>query len=256
MRPGIIGHRGAAAELPENTLASFERALELGAEALELDVRRSADGALVVIHDATLARTSNRDGEISRLPLAEIREADLSRPRDAALPRAAGPLRVPTLEEVFERFPGLEITVDVKDPDAAPDVVRCIETFGRVAETILYVEDGTGGDAFRSYAGRRATSVRQVRRLVEEPAWLERAPEREVPEVVHTPLEDGGVALVTAATVERFRGAGLAVQVWTVNEPAILRRLAEVQVDGIITDDVRGAVRILSGSGEPDGRGP
>lgn len=236
-------------------MASFERAIELGADALEIDVRRSADGALVVIHDATLDRTSDRTGEVGRMTLAEIREADLAEPRDAALPRGAGPLRVPTLEEVFERYPGLEITVDVKDPGAAADVVRCIASWRRVPDTILYIEEGTGTAAFRSYAGRRATSVAQVRRLATEPAWLDRAAEREVPEVVHTPLEDGGVALVTAGTVRRFREAGRSVQVWTVNEPATLRRLAEYQVDGIITDDVRVASRTLSGHGTREGSG-
>ncbi len=230
-------------------MASFERAIELGADALELDVRRSADGALVVIHDATLDRTSDRTGEVERLTLAAIREADLGAPRDATLPRGAGRLRVPTLEEVFERFPGLEITVDVKDPDAAADVVRCIEAWSRVPDTILYVEEGTATAAFRSYPGRRATSVEQVRRLVREPARLDRAAEREVPEVVHTPLEDGGVPLVTAGTVRRFRASGRSVQVWTVNDPATLRRLAEYEVDGIITDDVRVAARVLSDAG-------
>ena len=227
-------------------MVAFEWAIELGADALELDVRRSADGALVVIHDATLERTSDRTGEVARLALAAIRDADLGEPRDPTSPRLEGPVRIPTLEEVFARFPGLEITVDVKDPEAAADVVGCIEEWRRGPDTILYVEEGTRTDAFRSYEGRRATSVRQARRLVAEPAWLDRAAEREIPEVVHTPLEDGGLVLVTAGTVRRFQDAGRSVQVWTVNEPATLRRLAEYQVDGIITDDVRGAVRALA----------
>jgi glycerophosphoryl diester phosphodiesterase len=252
VRPAIIGHRGAAAEAPENSMPSFELAIELGADALELDVRRSADGALVVIHDPTLDRTSDRSGEVARLPLAAIREADLGSARDATIPRWPAPVAVPTLEQVFERFPGLEITVDVKDPAAAEDVVRRIEAFDRAGRTILYVEEGTETPAFSGYGGRRATSVPQVRRLVTDPGWPGRVPVREVPEVVHTPLEDDGLDLVTAATVRRFREAGLAVHVWTVDEPTTLRRLAEYQVDGIITNDVRGAGRVL---GPADGRG-
>lgn len=250
----MIAHRGAAAEAPENSMPAFDLAIELGADALELDVRRSADGELVVVHDATLDRTSDGNGEVARLPLSAIREADLGAARDASIPRWPGPVRVPTLDEVLARFPGVEITVDVKDPRAAEHVVGAIEAHGRVARTILYVEEGTDTTAFRGYPGRRATSVPQVRRLVLDPGWLVRAPEREIPEVVHTPLEDGGLPLLTAETVRRFREAGLTVHAWTVDEPAILRRLAEYHVDGIITNDVRGAVRAL-GPAER-GKGP
>ena len=75
MNPAVIGHRGAAVEAPENSLASLELALELGAAALELDVRRSRDGVLVLIHDPDLRRTSDRAGEIAALDLGEIRQA-------------------------------------------------------------------------------------------------------------------------------------------------------------------------------------
>ncbi len=245
MKPCVIAHRGASAEAPENSMPAFVLALELGAGALELDVRRSADGALVVIHDPTLDRTSDRGGEVARLTLAGIRQADLGTAGDPAVPRWPSGAAVPTLDEVFERFPGLEITVDVKDASAAPDVVRLIEAFDRVRETILYVEEGTDSEAFRGYAGRRATSVAQALRLATDPGWLSSAPGREIPEVLHTPLRARGIDLVDPDRVRRLRTAGRSVQVWTVDDAATMRRLADCGVDGIITNDVRLAADVL-----------
>jgi glycerophosphoryl diester phosphodiesterase len=241
MSPAIIGHRGAAVEAPENSLAALELAMSLGADALELDVRRSADGVLVVIHDPDLHRTSDRRGLIAELEFDEIRQADLSRATDPGIPGWSGRLVVPTLEEVFGRFPGVEITVDVKDPMDGEEVVRTIEAFGRVPETILYVDGGTETPSFRGYAGRRATSVAQAARLTEDPSWLRRSPERELPEVVHTPLREAGRRLVSADLVKAIHDSGRAIQVWTIDDVPVMKWLADCGVDGIITNDVRAA---------------
>ncbi|MDT8435815.1 MAG: glycerophosphodiester phosphodiesterase family protein [Gemmatimonadota bacterium] len=248
MRPRIVAHRGAAAEAPENTLPAFDLGLALGADALELDVRRSADGALLVIHDPTLDRTAGVPGRVVDMTTAAVRAADVSA-GGPGTPGAAGPVRVPVLEEVFARYPGLEITVDVKDPAAAWDVVHCIERFRRTERTILYVDEDTEGDAFRAYRGRRATSVAQAARIAAEPGWLAAAAPREVPEVVQVPLRADGRTLVTRDFVARVRDSGRTVQVWTVDDATTLRRLAEYQVDGIITNDVRLAASLLGARG-------
>ena len=95
--PLVIAHRGAAAEAPENTIEAFDLSVFLGADALELDVQQAGDGTLVVIHDSTVDRTTEADG-----PVAGFGGAELER------------LGVPALEEVLERYGGVEITVDVK----------------------------------------------------------------------------------------------------------------------------------------------
>jgi glycerophosphoryl diester phosphodiesterase len=241
MSPLVIGHRGAASEAPENSLEALALAMELGADALELDVRRSSDGVLVVIHDSDLARTSRTRGRVDELPAARIREADLSDASDPLIPRWPETIRVPTLEEVFRHFPGVEITVDVKDPSAGADVVRLIEIFDRVPDTILYVESGTGSHAFRDYRGRRATSVSQAARLASDPSLLLAIPEREIPEVVHTPLRHDGLDLVGSAFVRAVHESGRTIQVWTVDDLPTMDWLADCGVDGIITNDVRAA---------------
>lgn len=248
MNPTVIGHRGVAAEAPENSLASLEFALELGAGALELDVRRSRDGVLVLIHDPDLRRTSDRSGEVASLDLGEIQQADLSAASDPHIPRWPVPLRVPTLEQVFERFPEVEITVDVKDPASSRDVVDLVAQFDRTASTILYIEQGVDTRAFLEYAGRRATSVSQAARLARTPEWLQDSPERAVPEVVHTPLRSGDVSLVSCELVTRIHDSGRTIQVWTVDDVPTMEWLAECGVDGIITNDVRrAAARFGSG---------
>ncbi|MFQ5747160.1 MAG: glycerophosphodiester phosphodiesterase [Gemmatimonadota bacterium] len=235
----MIGHRGVAAEAPENTIASLDLAMRLGADALELDVRRTRDGELVLIHDPTLDRTTDRSGAVAGLPASEVRAA------------RAGPGPgecVPTLRDALSRFPGVDITVDVKDPEAAEDVVRLLGELDRVESTILYVEDGTEQRAFREYTGRRATSTRQAVRLALQ-RGLSRARSGRRVEVVHTPLRRWGLPIVTEAFVARMREQGRSVQVWTVDEPAEMARLASWGVDGIITNDVRTAVRVLGGGG-------
>lgn len=249
MNPAVIGHRGVAAEAPENSLVSLELAVELGADALELDVRRSHDGVLVLIHDPDLRRTSDRGGEVAVLELREIQTADLAAASDPSIPRWPVRLQIPTLYQVFERFAGIEITVDVKDPAASRDVVDLVEQFGRTQFTTLYVEHGTDSCAFRKYAGRRATSVSQAVRLALTPEWLADASEREVPEVVHTPLRSGEVELVSPYLVRRIHDSGRTIQVWTVDDVPTMEWLAECGVDGIITNDVRRAVTQF-GSGD------
>ena len=230
-------------------MTALELAMEIGAEAIELDVRRSGDGVLIVIHDESIDRTTDRSGAVAELSMAEIRLANLGAASDPEIPRLPRHESVPTLRSVFERFPGVEITVDVKDPEAADDVAALIREFDRVESTILYIEDGIGSDAFRSYPGRRATSTRQVLRLAVDCGWMRRAKRREVPEVVHAPLRRLGMRMVTQGLVRRVHESGRSIQVWTVNDTEEARQLSDWNVDGVITDDVRGLRAALASAG-------
>jgi glycerophosphoryl diester phosphodiesterase len=236
-----VAHRGAAAEAPENTLEAFALAVELGADALELDVRRSSDDRLVVIHDPTLERTTGGSGPVAARSAREL-EA----------------LGVPALERVFELHRDLPMTVDVKEPEAAGAVVELVARFGRTAETILYVEEGTRLPAFRDYRGPRATSTRQALFLALA-RWLPGVPTARFPEVVHTPMRRAGIPVVRPGFVRAVHDSGRAVQVWTVDAPDAMLRLAEWGVDAIVTNDVRGATaclgRVPGAETEPRGGG-
>ncbi len=227
----MIAHRGAAAEAPENTIEAFDLSVLLGADALELDVQRAGDGTLVVIHDSTVDRTTEADG-----PVAGFSGAELDR------------LGVPALEEVLQRYAGLEITVDVKASSATVEVVALIERLERTPRSILYVEDGTSLVAFATYGGRRATSSRQAAWLAAELTDAAGAaaelPEG-FPEVIHAPLDGPDGPIVTAELVAAAQRVNRTVQVWTIDDPGRMRQLCHWGVDGIITNDVRRAVELL-----------
>lgn len=244
-RPSIIAHRGAAAEAPENTMLAFALGFELGADALELDVRRSLDGELVVIHDPTLDRTTSSRGPVDQRHATELAAVDA---RFGVLADTTPPERpeaIPLLRDVFARYVDVEITVDVKDPAATADVAALIAEYDRVDRTILYVEEGTRLPAFRAYGGRRATSTRQALWLAVLGRWLPGRGGDNFPEVIHTPMRRAGVPIVSAGFIRAAHATGRTVQVWTVDDPETMILLAEWGVDGIITNDVRAAAALL-----------
>src|SRR5919108_2173310 len=117
----IIAHRGASGSAPENTLAAFVLAVRQGADAFELDVRLTQDGEAVVIHDATLERTTDLAGPVRARTLAELRVADAGRwftpDRGRTFPHRGTGAHIPTLSEVLRAFPSMPVMVDVKEPE-------------------------------------------------------------------------------------------------------------------------------------------
>lgn len=129
LEPGrrlVIAHRGASAELPENTLEAFRLGLAQGADALELDVRLSADGVAVVIHDPTLDRTTDRTGIVAALTVGELQRAGM-----------LGGARIPTLREVLEAFPRTPLLVEIKAAEAQAAVAAEIERAGARERVVL-----------------------------------------------------------------------------------------------------------------------
>src|SRR5687768_7474650 len=123
MGPRLYAHRGAAAEEPENTLPSFRRALEHGADALEMDLHMTADGHVVVSHDPDGFRMAGVHAEIRRSMLTDVRRWDVGWGfvRDGARPFAGRRYHMPTLEEVLVELPGVPLNIDVKQ--SRPDMV-------------------------------------------------------------------------------------------------------------------------------------
>jgi glycerophosphoryl diester phosphodiesterase len=141
-RPWVIAHRGGMGLWPENTLRAFAGASALGADVLDLDVRTSADGALVVFHDAELGRTTEASGPLAALPLRELQALDAgyrwSADGGATHPFRGQGLRIPTLEEVFRAFPDAHLGLEIKetDPAAPARVCRAIREARRQARPL------------------------------------------------------------------------------------------------------------------------
>ncbi len=225
-RPEIVAHRGASRERPENTLAAFRRAVELGADAAELDVHRTRDGVLVVHHDPALPGL----GAITALTAAEVTG------------HRARPEPVPTLAEVFLAVGGrLRLYVELKGADTAASAI----------ETILDAPP----DA-RALEARAAIHCFD-HRLVAQALRIDPRIPRGVLEVSY-PVDATGAAraveardlwrhrdFVDEALVRAAHGEGRRVVAWTVNDAATMERFARWGVDAICTDDVALAVATL-----------
>jgi glycerophosphoryl diester phosphodiesterase len=146
----IVGHRGASAYRPENTLASFELAVEQGADAIELDVHLTTDGQLAVIHDPTLERTTSATGSVAAMTMREIKKADAGATfevSDGSRPYRGKRLKVPTLPEVLAWLPaGIGLVVEIKAReavDATVEALRDSAVRGADAVTIISFDEAT-----------------------------------------------------------------------------------------------------------------
>jgi len=222
MMPKIIAHRGSSGHAPENTLAAFQLALDQGSDGIELDVMLSQDRQLIVIHDDSVVRTTNGTGRVKDMTLDELQSLD-----------AGDGERIPTLDEVFSRFGGkLLINVELKNYtsifDGLPvEVARCIKAH--------QLEDDVLISSFNPFnlprVHQRLPGIKLG--LLTPPGkaqlWLWRLFRYDA---LHPHFSDVDQELV-AATHARHRQ----INVWTVDEPTEIRRLAALGVDAIITND-------------------
>lgn len=122
----VIGHRGASGEYPENTLLAYQRAIDVGADAIEFDVRAAADGTPVVMHDPTVDRTTNGTGAVNEKTLSQLKTLD-----------AGDGEEIPTLDEVFEQVTSVPFILEIKETAVAPGVHDCIEAHGLRGRVLL-----------------------------------------------------------------------------------------------------------------------
>ena len=246
----MFAHRGGAALAPENTLPAFDRGLSLGADGLELDVRLSRDGVVVVHHDAALDRTTDGHGPLADRTVAELAELDAAYhfDVDGAFPFRGRGIRIPTLEQVLARHGGVRCVVELKvdRPELAVAAVGVIRAAGAVDRVIIGSFHGGALSAARAIEPRIQTgaSTDEIRREL-TPAWLRpwaRAPRFQTLQV---PELWKGMRIVSPSFIARAHGKGLPVWVWTVNREDDIRRLLDWGVDGIMTDCPDVAVPIV-----------
>ena len=225
VRPWIIGHRGSPRDHRENTLRSFRCAFDAGADAIELDVHGTADGAVVIHHDAT---TNSRPGESG--PLVLIADTPLSALRELPIPD--GP--IPTLDELLAQTPeDRTVFVEVKATGIEEAVVSVIRASARRC-------------AVHSFDHRVARRIREV--APEIPVGILQT---SYPIDPVRPMHDAGARdlwqhweLIDSDLIERVHADGGQVIAWTVNDGDVARRLVRWRVDGICTD-VPAAMREL-----------
>ncbi len=241
MTPLLYAHRGAATELPENTLPAFRRALAVGATALETDVHRTRDGHVVISHDPTGERAAGVRRAIREATLAEVKAWDVGRTfREKTPAIGPAPFTAPTLEELLAETDGVRVNVDIKQHDAetARAVVALVRRLGAADRVLLTSFDGATIARVRAlgYEGATGLGRGEVLRLRFAPATLLRwwPPGGRAAQV---PTHAGPVALDAPAFLARAHAAGIEVHYWTINAPAEAARLLGLGADGIMTDD-------------------
>ena len=226
----VWGHRGASALEVENSLAAFRRARADGADGVELDVRLTADGQVVVFHDDDLRRLAGRPERVDRLPLAALREV-----------RARGE-PIPTLDEALEELAGLTVNVELKAGDRLPPrglvaaAARVIRRH-RADDVIVSSFNPLALLELRALAPSLATGLLfhqdQARPLRE--GWARHLLRVRAVHPEHVLVDEEAVA--------RWRREKLAIHVWTVDAPAELARMAALGVDAVITNHPAAARR-------------
>ena len=244
-RVWVVGHRGAMGHRPENTMASFAHALQLGADWIELDVHLSQDGVAVVIHDETLDRTTNGHGLVRDHSLAALKHLDAG---GWFGPEYVGQ-RIPTLEEVLDWANEQNTVVDIEIknaplyyPGIEQAVVDALRRTAMVEQSIVISFDHRAVGRTRALEDRVATGVLYACRPADGGIGLARA--------VNADALLPHWAYVTPEDVEAAHQAQLAVAPWATSDPAILRQLIQAGVDAIGTNhpDV---LRALVHPGQP-----
>jgi glycerophosphoryl diester phosphodiesterase len=248
-RPRLFGHRGAAGVAPENTLPSFEAAIAAGVDRLELDVHATADGQIVIFHDATLERTTDGKGPLRARSWGEVKALDAGhqfRAPDGSYPFRGRGVRVPLLAELLAAFPEAPLNIEVKqaEPAIEAEVLAVLDRFGARERTLLAAEDASIMERLRAAApdmktGLSAAEVVEFLGNHADPSYRPRGFALQVPPTY------GDFAIVTPETIAAAHARGLEVHVWTINDEAEMERLLDLGVDGLITDLPARAAAVL-----------
>ena len=212
-----IGHRGAAGHAPENTLAAVRQGIELGVDFVEIDVRRTADGVLVALHDATVNRTTNGRGRVEALSLGEVRTID-----------AGNGERIPTVEEVLQmagRRTGLML--ELKVDGLAHLAVQTVQKV-QLDTPVIYA----------SFLHKELTHVRVVETEAALMVLFDRLPRAAVPYAMQYQPEYVGLRhdRATRPLVDAFHRENVKVWVYTANSLADIARAISIGVDGVISN--------------------
>jgi len=230
--PLVIAHRGASLQAPENTLRAFCLAADLGADAIEMDAKLSADKRVVIHHDLTLERTTNGKGRVSSLRLSELKRLDAGIKFDISCSEE----RIPTLEEVIEvvgdrLLLNIELTNYASPFDNLPEVViDIIRKFGIQRKVLI-----SSFNPIALIRVRRIASDMMCGLLLKssEPKWMRKLFRHVVTyEAIHP-----GYDLIDKAFMQKSIASGELVNTWTVNNREQIVELLELGINGIITDD-------------------
>ncbi|MBY6210395.1 glycerophosphodiester phosphodiesterase [Microbulbifer agarilyticus] len=244
-RPLVIAHADDSGKglFPGNTAIFLEQMAALKVDVLEMDVHLTADGALVLMHDDTVDRTTDGQGAIRDKTLAQLRQLNVAynwTKDGSSYPYRENPQRILTVDQVFEAYPRYPMIVELKTPQAEAAGLLCqkLQSFQKSNLVIVssfhqeaidafrrdcpQVATGAGADEVKAFVA--ASQLRLFRLL--SPRY----------QALHIPVRYSGITLVDRSSVQQAQIRGVRVDVWTVNDEPEMRRLIALGVDGIMTD--------------------
>jgi glycerophosphoryl diester phosphodiesterase len=237
----LYAHRGASAERPENTMIAFERAVDLGVDALEMDVHLTKDEQLIVAHDDTAFRTAAVPAAWQDLELAEAQRLDVGWgfvAPDGTRPYAGKDVHVSRFEEVLEAFPKTLINVDIKGARSVALMLELVRKH-KAEERVLIAsfQASTAVEVRRKgYGGDTALAAREIVSLLALPAMLW----RQLPftgTAAQVPVKQGPLRFDRATFIAKCHSLGLRVDFWVIDDTAEAERLLALGADGIMTND-------------------
>jgi glycerophosphoryl diester phosphodiesterase len=255
--PINFAHRGGAKVVPEDTIEGFREGFAMGGGVVECDVHASAEGTVVVIHDAVVDRTTDGTGPVAEKNVPELQNLDaayrFSTDGSLTFPWRAKGVKIPTLEALYEAFPDAPFNIEIKGRRSGIEeaVFRQIEAAGATARTLVVSDNQGTISRFRTASqGKVATASSTVELLrywilhilhfggiYDPPFQALQPPER----------YKGVVPVVTRRFVREAHDRGLRVDVWTIDDEPAMRRLLGFGVDGIMTDRPDVLARVLNG---------
>ena len=230
-----IAHRGASGYAPENTIAAFDKALEMKADYIELDIQMSKDGELIVIHDTTVDRTTDGHGELKNMDLASLKKLDAGNWFDH---KFAGE-RIPTLNEILDRYSGkIALLIELKDPSLYPGIEKKLAAelkkrrLHRNKDDSIIIQsfDHTSIKRIKSMLKSVSTSILINFHMPEISTEKLKQLSTFAKYVSHPPIG------IDHSLVKRIHSSGMYIFTWTVNDIKTFHYLKSINVDGIITD--------------------
>ncbi len=241
--PLVIAHQGGDGVRPSNTLASFEYAASLGVDVLEMDIHSTADNVLVVMHDATVDRTTDGTGAIHQMTLAQLKQLDAGYDwpyEGETFPFRGQGITVPTLEEIFQAFPQWRMNIEIKqqEPSIVTPLCQLLAQYQMKERVLIASFHGETMREFRQNCPGVATSMveDEIRPFFALNLLFLSAIYQTPGKAFQVPEYSGDLHVVTERFIQNAQSHNVDVHVWTVNETADMQRMLDLGVNGIITD--------------------
>jgi len=243
----VIAHQGGDGIWPGDTLYAFEHAVEIGADVLEMDAHITKDGQIVLMHDETVDDTTDGTGLIEDMTLEELQKLDAaydwSNDGGQTFPYRGQGITVPTLEELFQKFPQMRYTIEIKKTTNPIDQPLCdlILQYKMQDKVLVASFQDETMSTFRQTCPNVATSGSRgevtnfvLIGKVFMSGWY--SPQFQSLQVPWEPKESKNIPIMTARFIRESHAKGIAVEPWTVDDPELMKKYIEWGVDGIITD--------------------